>query len=128
MILLDSDIVIEVLRERPAAIEWFNSIESSEGVALPGYVVLELASGCRDRNELRRLQRWAEDCRVLWLPISECQTALQHYFEVTLRNAIDVIDMLVARIALLHGVPLHTFNQKHYKVVRGLRTVQPFRR
>lgn len=128
MILLDSDVVIEVLRERPAAMAWFKSVSLDEKIALPGFVLMEVAGGCRDRDELRRLLRWSEKCIVLWLPINLSQKALREYFGLTLRNAIGAIDMLIAHIALHHGVALYTFNKKHYSAVKGLRTIQPFRR
>lgn len=128
MIVFDSDVSIEILRSRPNAIAWFASLSEDETVAIPGYVAMELARGCENRAELRDLQRWIARFRVLWLPVNLCQAALSEYFDVCLRNAIDSLDMLIAHTALHHGVPLYTFNQKHYKAVKGLRTIQPFRR
>jgi len=41
MILLDTDIVIDVLREYPPAVAWFQSVANEE-IVLPGFVAMEL--------------------------------------------------------------------------------------
>jgi predicted nucleic acid-binding protein len=89
---------------------------------------MELATGCKNRKELRDLQRWLLRFRILWLPQKQAQLALRDYYDVTLRNAIGVLDFLVARIALFHGVRLYTFNVKHFRAVRGLPISVPYRR
>ncbi len=57
MILLDSDVMIDLLRQYPSAVEWFNTLEDEEEIILPGYVVMELIQGCRNKIEQERLQR-----------------------------------------------------------------------
>ncbi len=54
MLLLDSDIMVDVLRHYPPAIAWLNS--RTDQVALPGYVALELYQGCRNKSEQERVQ------------------------------------------------------------------------
>jgi predicted nucleic acid-binding protein len=128
VILLDADVAIEILRGRPDAIAWYGSLPDDEILAMPGYVVMELAAGCINRAELRDLQRWLVRFRILWLPQNRSHEALQQYFEVTLRNAIGVMDFLIAHTALFHAVPLTTFNIMHFRAVRGLRISVPYRR
>lgn len=41
MILLDSDVLVDLLRKHPPAIKWFDTLDESEEVAVPGYVVME---------------------------------------------------------------------------------------
>ena len=55
MILLDTDVMVDINREYQLTIEWFASLE--EVPALPGIVVLELINGCRDEwhSELPKL-------------------------------------------------------------------------
>jgi predicted nucleic acid-binding protein len=36
--------------------------------------------------------------------------------------------MLIAQTALMANLPLHTFNDKHFKAVPNLRTIQPYSR
>ncbi|MEA3340140.1 MAG: hypothetical protein U9R15_09255 [Chloroflexota bacterium] len=42
MILLDSDVMIDLLRQYAPAMEWFDTLEDEEEIILPGYVVMEL--------------------------------------------------------------------------------------
>ncbi|MGE0887360.1 MAG: type II toxin-antitoxin system VapC family toxin [Blastocatellales bacterium] len=42
MILLDSDVMIDLFRRFPPAVEWFGSLSADEEIALPGFVVMEL--------------------------------------------------------------------------------------
>ncbi|MBC8509487.1 MAG: hypothetical protein H8D34_31945 [Chloroflexi bacterium] len=47
MILLDSDVMIDLLRQYPPALQWFDALDEDEELALPGYVVMELIQGCQ---------------------------------------------------------------------------------
>jgi len=50
MILLDTDIMIDLLRNYPPAVVWLRSLGDEE-IALPGFVVMELIQGCRNKAE-----------------------------------------------------------------------------
>ncbi|MBN1579385.1 MAG: hypothetical protein JXA89_01685 [Anaerolineae bacterium] len=39
MILLDSDVMIDLLRQYPPAAKWFDTLDEDEELLLPGYVV-----------------------------------------------------------------------------------------
>ena len=41
MILLDSDVVIDILRQYPPALAWLDSLEG-ESIGFPGFVMMEL--------------------------------------------------------------------------------------
>jgi predicted nucleic acid-binding protein len=45
MILLDSDVMVDLLRQYPPATKWFDSLNDEEEIALSGYVVMELIQG-----------------------------------------------------------------------------------
>ncbi|HPZ08802.1 MAG TPA: PIN domain-containing protein [Candidatus Eremiobacteraeota bacterium] len=48
MIILDTDIMIDMLRQYPNALNWLAIIDEEE-IALPGFVVFELLMGCRNK-------------------------------------------------------------------------------
>ena len=50
MILLDTDILIDVLRAHAPALHWLEGLGDAP-VGLPGLVALELVQGCRNRHE-----------------------------------------------------------------------------
>ncbi len=51
MILLDSDVLIDLLRKYPPAMAWFDALGEDEELAVSGYVVMELIQGCRNKAE-----------------------------------------------------------------------------
>ena len=50
MILLDTDIMIDLLRKYPSAFAWLASLGDEE-IGLPGFVVMELIQGCKNKLE-----------------------------------------------------------------------------
>ena len=56
MILVDTDIMIDLLRGYPPAVQWLTSLED-EQIVLPGFVAMELMQGCRNKIEQESLER-----------------------------------------------------------------------
>ncbi|OQC06878.1 MAG: Ribonuclease VapC19 [Candidatus Hydrogenedentes bacterium ADurb.Bin101] len=128
MILLDSDIMIDLLRQYPPAVHWFDLLDEEEQVLLPGYTVMELMQGCRNQSELTQLQETIEPCAIVWPLPDHCDTALALFSEYRLSHQPGMLDILIGQTAVSLGLPLHTFNQKHFSCIPGLQTVQPYRK
>lgn len=128
MILLDSDVMIDLLRGYPPAVAWFEALDEEEEIALPGFVVMELIQGCRNKAEQERLQRAVAPYGVIWPTPEDCDRALELFLEYHLSHGAGLLDVLIGQTALALGVPLHTFNQKHYQFLGELHTVQPYER
>ena len=52
--------------------------------------------------------------------------ALPVFGAFRLSHGLGIIDVLIGQLAVEHGVPLCTFNQKHYAMIPGLITMQPY--
>jgi hypothetical protein len=126
MILLDSDVMIDLLRQYAPAVEWFDSLQDDEEIILPGFVVMELIQGCRNKPEQERLQRELGGYGVVWPAADDCDKALDDFTQYHLSHNAGLLDTLIGRTAVGLGMPLHTFNQKHYSFIPGLQTVQPY--
>lgn len=127
MILLDTDILIDILRSYPRALEWSNSRQSDTPVT-SGYVAMELIQGCRNQDDLRRVMDLLRTCQVHWLDAQGCNQALTLFAIYHLSHNLGMIDALIAQTALVLDMPLATFNQKHYAAVPKLRMLQPYQR
>ena len=125
MIVLDTDVMIDILRRHPPAISWLTSL-GDELIALPGYVVMELVQGSRTKNEQDKLMRALSGYKVTWPAEESCNTALASFAQYNLSHNLGVIDALIAHTDLELAAPLHTFNQKHYAPIADLATVQPY--
>ncbi len=128
MILMDSDVMIDLLRQYPAAVEWFDTLEDEEEIILPGYVVMELIQGCRNKAEQERLQRELAIYGVVWLAPDDCDSALQVFVQYHLSHSAGLLDVLIGQTAVALGIPLCTFNHKHYRFIPELQTIQPYER
>ncbi len=127
MIILDSDIVIDFLRQYPPAVNWL-SVLGDEEIALPGYVVMELMQGCTNKVELRELKKFIADFEVIWPSSEICNEALEVFSQYNLSHNLGLLDALIGQTAVALGLPLHTFNRKHYTAIPNLVTVQPYQK
>lgn len=125
MLLLDSDIVIDVLRKHPPAIAWLESAGQEE-VTLPGFVLMELIQGCRNRVEQQRLEPVVGEYAIVWPTPAACDAARIVFSQYYLSHKLGMLDAIIGQTAIALGVPLYTFNQKHYAVIPGLETRQPY--
>lgn len=125
MVLIDSDVMVDVLRGYPPAIAWLESLGEEE-IILPGFVVMELLQGCGDKAEQREVERRLASCKIAWPPSEACDEALSTFCQYHLSHNLGLLDALIGQLAVTLRLPLHTFNQKHYAVIDGLDTVQPY--
>jgi predicted nucleic acid-binding protein len=126
MILLDTDVLIDLLRQYSPAVEWFDTLPDDEELRVSGYVVMELIQGCRNKGELDRVRRELAPCAVVWLSPTDCEQALEVFAAHRLSHNAGLLDVLVGQTAVALGAPLHTFNQRHYSFIPNMQTVQPY--
>ncbi len=128
MIFLDSDVMIDLLRQYPPAITWFDALEDEEEIALSGYVVMELIQGCRNKDEQAKVQQALAPYGIIWLSPAGGDRALEIFGEYYLGHGAGMLDVLIGQTAVTLGVPLYTFNQKHYRFIPELQIIQPYER
>lgn len=95
MILLDSDVMIDLLRGYPPAVAWFEALDEEEEVVLPGFVVMELIQGCRNKAEQERLQRAIAPYGVIWPKWEDCDRALELFLEYHPSHGAGLLDVLI---------------------------------
>ncbi|GAB4401738.1 MAG: hypothetical protein OHK0052_25140 [Anaerolineales bacterium] len=127
MILLDTDVMIDVLRGYEPAIAWLQSIQDEE-IGLPGLVVMELLQGCKNAQEQRKLQKQIKAISVFWATEQDCMRAMTSYAAFHLSHQLGILDSLIGETAIGLGAQLATFNLKHYQALNALRTLQPYPR
>ncbi len=122
--LLDTDVMVDYLRGHPPARIWLASY--AQPIALPGLVAMELLQGCRNLVDQRRLERELQRFTLHWPTAADCQRAFHDFAAFHLSHGIQLLDTLIAETAVGLNEPLATFNIKHYGVIPGLNTVQPY--
>jgi tRNA(fMet)-specific endonuclease VapC len=127
MLLLDTDVMVDLLRRHPPAVAWLQSLGEEE-IGLPGLVVMELIQGCRNQTEQQQLKDSLTPYSVVWPLPEACDAALAILARFHLSHGLGLLDALIGQTAVFLDLPLCTFNQRHYASIPELRTVQPYER
>jgi predicted nucleic acid-binding protein len=123
--LLDTDVMVDVLRRYAPAIAWLGSL-GTETIGIPGLVAMELLQGCRNRAEQQRVENLLRPYKLYWPSQVDCERAFEDFAAYHLSHNIGILDALIAETAIGLGVELATFNEKHYSVVSALQMIQPY--
>lgn len=127
MILIDTDVMVDVLRGFDPAIEWLGDLRDQE-IGVPGLVAMELIQGCQNAREQKQLERTLADYQLHWPESDDCDRALRSFSSHYLSDNIGLLDALIAETAIGLNADLATFNVKHYRVIKGLQSIQPYKR
>ena len=90
MILLDTDIMVDLLRKLPQAVGWFKALGDEE-VILPGYVMMELIQGCETKAELRIIKKHLHQTTVAWPSPEDCDLALDLFADLRFSHGIGLL-------------------------------------
>ena len=126
MDLVDTDVLIDVQRGHPPALTWFAGL--TDLPAIPGFVVMELIQDARNAQEIRRALKLVAPLTIVWPTEADCARALADFTAYHLSHGLGLIDAMIAACAVGLSSTLLTFNDKHYHVVPGLVTAQPYAR
>ena len=124
---LDTDVLIECLRATTESKAWLAGT-SRQSFRIPGIAAMELLMGCRDKRDLRQVQRFLDSFTVVWPNASEPARAYRLLARYCLTSGLSIPDCLIAAMALSRRGRLYTFNAKDYGVLRQLDAREPYRR
>jgi predicted nucleic acid-binding protein len=127
MLLLDTDVMVDILRNYAPATEWLRQLGAEE-IALPGLVAMELLQGCRDKLEQQQVETILRQYRLYWPSQLDSSRAYEIFARFRLSDGIGILDALIAETAVGYKLPLATFNEKHYRIIPDLNLVQPYQR
>ena len=126
MTFLDSDILVDMLRGFTPSLAWYAGLVAKPGV--PSVVAMELIQGTRNSAELRMVTKVLKPLRLVWPTEIDCAKALADFTKFHLSHALGLVDAFIAATVVGQGATLCTFNVKHYRMVPGLATSQPYDR
>ncbi len=83
---------------------------------------MELAQGCRNKQELERIKKGLALCQTRIVPLSVAisDRAMHLIDAYALSHGVQLGDALIAATALEHGLTVLTANIKHFGAVDGL--------
>lgn len=123
--LVDSDVLIWTLRGNKHAVA---ALQGKADWAISAVSYMELAQGCRNKTELKALQKAFKsgDKDILPLTTAISELACTMVEKYTLSHNLHMADALIAATAICHTLPLLTGNGKHFSAIDGLK-VQVFK-
>jgi len=127
MVLVDTDVMIDLLRQYSPAVSWLASLREEE-IFLPGLVAMELVQGCRNQQEQDRLLSTLDQFQLIWPSALMCDEALTLFARFHLSHGLGILDALIGQTAVALGLPLHTFNIRHYAMIPHIQLLQPYKR
>jgi len=117
--LVDTDVLIWYLRGNGRA---FDAIEGLNGFCISVVTYMELVQGMRNKRELNALRQalrgW--DCKVLYVTEEISARAMFAVEQHFLGHALRLADALIGATAIVHGLPLLTANDKHYRIMKDI--------
>jgi predicted nucleic acid-binding protein len=118
MILLDTNILIEIYRDNIAIVAVVDNIQE---IAVCDVVRAELFYGARNKRELQAISTDLERMIVLPLLPQISEMAVNLVKTYCLSHKLEFADALIAATAILYNVELFTLNKKDFAYIPNLR-------
>ncbi len=126
MIILDTDILIDLLRSNPSRLLWFEK-EFQQGQTLSVSLVtkLELLRGCKNKSERKTVLDWLQSFQLIYISEEISQKTEELFEKYYPKQGIGILDAIIAATAISERAVLYTSNQKHFKGLPGLQLKGP---
>ena len=120
LLLIDTDILIDVGRDDKKAVARLQKEEIQFEFGISVITKMELLVGCRNKNELKKLDDFLERFKVLSIEENIADRAVELLRIYRLSHGLLIPDSLIAATALELNVSLLSKNQKDYRFISEL--------
>jgi predicted nucleic acid-binding protein len=121
LIIIDTDILIDVGRGDQTAIDCLQRIEQQFQLAISVVTQMELIVGCRNKVELNKLEKFLQYFQCLKLTEQISDRAVNLLGQYRLSHGLLIADALIAATALEYDEEFITKNQRDYRFIDGLK-------
>lgn len=118
--IVDSDILIDAGRGEADAINCLLSLETASKLAISAVTQMELIVGCRNKAELKALEKFLSRYQILKISDEISDRAVDLLKQYFLSHNLLIADALIAATALVHNEAFITKNQRDYRFITGL--------
>jgi len=120
-LIIDTDILIDVARKVKEAVDRLDEEEQTSALGTSIVVQMELIVGCRNKEELNKLNRFLKRFQIVDLNDSIGKKSVELLNRYRLSHGLLIADSLVAATALTMDIPLLSKNQRDYRFIEGLK-------
>jgi predicted nucleic acid-binding protein len=121
LVVVDSDILIDAARGIDEAVDCLDTLEQRSTLVVSSITEMELVVGCRNKTELRNLERFLRRFSTIRVSETVCDAAVDLLRQYRLSHGLAIPDALIAATAIAQNEPLITKNQRDYRFIKGLR-------
>ena len=129
LVIVDTDMLIDAGRNIDDAVTCLEQVERQSSLAISVVSEMELVVGCRNKAELRTLDKFLSRFRVVQLNEQTSDIAVDLLRRYRLSHGLLIADALIAATALSQGIPFVTKNERDYRFITELHLLpypQPF--
>jgi len=122
--IVDTDVIIWYMRDHPKAVQL---LDANKGFLISVVTYMELVQGMKNKDELKALKAALKLWKVKILQMDETISTKAMFYvdQYFLSHSMQLGDALIGSTAILHQLPLHTGNLKHFSVFKEL-DIRPF--
>ena len=120
MILLDTCIVIDYLKNKPLVVKFIDTV-GKQNFVLSTAITIDLYKGVRNRKELITLQKELQQFGIIEIDVQVSKVANKLAETYSLSHQMGLGDTLIAATALIFNLELLTFNLKDFRFIPTLR-------
>lgn len=118
--IIDTDIIIDVGRGIPDAVNCLQGLKSSSRLAISIVTQMELIVGCANKVELQTLEKFLQQFDVIRIDQSISDKAVDLLRLYRLSHGLLIADGLIAATAIVWEYPFITKNQRDYRFIQNL--------
>jgi len=123
--ILDTSVLIDILRKNPRALTWHTSL-GSKRVAITPIVWFEIVEGARNTIERGQILRFLKQFRIEHSTPDDHRWAMLQFAHYHLSHGAEWVDVMIASVAVRLDAPLYTMNIKHYAPLPGVDARKPY--
>lgn len=123
--LLDSDVIIDLLRNRPTALAWAKQ-NSTLRMGVSSIVWLEILQGAQNKREQIAATKVLEGFSVVYFEADDNLWTMQHFPIYHLSHNVGIHDMMIAASAVRLSLTIYTRNVKHFAPLPDVQYQVPY--
>ena len=120
IVLVDTDILIDLANEVSTAIDRLNLEAKNSSLAISAITQMELIVGCRNKIELQNLGKFLQYYELISIDKFISEKAVELVENYRLSHGLLIPDALIAATAITCQIPLLSKNQKDYRFISEL--------
>ena len=124
-VLLDSAIVVDLLRNYPPALQW-RSTQARSVAGITPTVWMEVIHGALNKTAQERAVKALYQFEMIYLTQTDMEWAMKQQLAHHLKSGVGINDCLIAAPAYRLQLPLYTQNLKHFTPLLGALAQKPY--